>query len=113
MSTFKTLNEDDPFKAWRPVRARYMERFKDRAWRLFGAHVPVEKRPQIKARFEWRREAWTRKRVDGLIGQTLRAHEKQFVENLTQDFVLLKILDNIAMPKESLGGIVPFSGKKP
>lgn len=81
------------FTQWTPVRSRYMERFKDRAWRLFGAKVPISMRPIIKARFESRREKWIKQRIGGLIGITLRSYEKEFVASFTQDFILMKVLE--------------------
>lgn len=69
-----------------------MERFKDRAWRLFGIKVPLEKRDQIRARFNRRKKDWNSRKVNGLIDYTIRVHSKSFVENITKDFILLDVL---------------------
>lgn len=70
-----------------------MERFKDRAWRLFGAKVPVELRPQIHERFKKRKDEWTRRRINGLLGSTMRAYAPAIVESITRDFVLTRLID--------------------
>jgi hypothetical protein len=69
-----------------------MERFKDRAWRLFGAKVPLELRPEIKARFQERRRIRNKKWLSRAIGSTLRAHAPLLIENITQDSILFKAL---------------------
>lgn len=101
---------DSPFNQWRPVRPAYMERFKDRAWRLFGIKVPLERRPEIRARFERRKKEWNRRKYGGLIGSVLRKHEKAFVDSIMNDCILLR-----ALKREDYGGsmIVPFKRKEP
>ena len=102
---FKTVGSG-PFNQWRPVRPAYMERFKDRAWRLFGIKVPPELRPEIRARFERRKKEWNRKKYGGLIGSVLRKHEKAFTDLVVKDFILFDVLKN--REPERLGMVVPF-----
>ena len=89
---------DSTWNRWKPVRPRYMERFKDRAWRLFGIKVPLELRDEIRTRHAFRKDEWNRRRTGGLIAKTIMAHKDLFIESITKDFVLFDLLKKDSEP---------------
>ena len=82
-----------------------MDRFKDRAWRLFGVKVPSDRRPAIKARYEARREKWHRGQLHTLLSKTILRHADAFCDLITKDFILYDLIRN-PQTEPPPGGII-------